>query len=120
MYGNIDVPAAQNSTQNANFTLVSILSKVKLNYPNNMDRMRNMKMNIRYKNKEYVLENPLIEIDEMTTTPDEIAFYNTHHDDTTKVACIMVVTMHLSSRTSIRNIGHMKCAFILLKNFTRK
>lgn len=58
-----------------------------------MDWIRNLKMTIRYKNKEYVLDNVTIEIDELITTHEELALHKQHVDDAMKVACIMIATM---------------------------
>ncbi|KAI3767607.1 hypothetical protein L2E82_17860 [Cichorium intybus] len=51
-------------------------------------------MALRYENKEYVLETELVDIDSETATPEEIASYQKHSDDATKVACIMIATMN--------------------------
>ena len=47
----------------------------------------------RYKDKEYVLDKELKELDESTATPLQIADFRAHERDTTKVACIMMTTM---------------------------
>ena len=47
----------------------------------------------RYEDKEYVLDRELKEIDESTATPEEIAAFQAHERDATKVACIMTATM---------------------------
>ena len=60
-----------------------------------MDWMWNLKMTLRYKGNEYVLENPLVDINYSTATPAEIFSYNIHSDDAIKVTCIMVATMAL-------------------------
>ena len=57
------------------------------------DWMRNIKIPLRYKGKEYALEKQVVEIDEATASPKEIATYKKHYDDTTKVACHMVATV---------------------------
>ncbi|KAI3768716.1 hypothetical protein L2E82_19546 [Cichorium intybus] len=51
-------------------------------------------MALRYENKEYVLETELVDVDPETATPEEIASYQKHSDDATKVACIMIATMN--------------------------
>ena len=57
--------------------------------------MRNIKMDLRFKDKEYVLKKYLNEIDETIATPEEIVEYRRQCNDATKVACIMVATMTL-------------------------
>ena len=47
----------------------------------------------RYEDKEYVLDKELKELDESSATPKEIAEYQAHERDATKVACIMLATM---------------------------
>ena len=46
----------------------------------------------RYEDKEYVLDEELKEL-EPTATLEEIAEYQAHERDATKVACIMLATM---------------------------
>ena len=55
--------------------------------------MQNIKMTLRYEKKENVLKKPLLKIDHSASTLEEIASYNKHSDDTTKVVCIMLATM---------------------------
>ena len=69
MSWNGETSATQNSTLNLNFTYLSGMSKEKLVGPNYMDWIRNLKITLRYKNKEYVLENPIPEINELIATP---------------------------------------------------
>ncbi|KAI3700614.1 hypothetical protein L2E82_45250 [Cichorium intybus] len=57
--------------------------------------MRNIKMALRFEDREYVLEKELIEVDPDTATPEEYASYKKHYGNATKVACIMVATMVL-------------------------
>ncbi|KAI3690901.1 hypothetical protein L2E82_49113 [Cichorium intybus] len=75
-------------------SILSLCSKVQLNGTNYNDWIRNIKMALRYENKEYVLETELVDVDPETATPEEIASYQKHSDDATKVACIMIATMN--------------------------
>ncbi|KAI3739943.1 hypothetical protein L2E82_30357 [Cichorium intybus] len=87
-------PSAPHSNHNTNFTsILSLYSKVTLDGTNYNDWMRNIKMALRFEDKEYVLKKELIEIDQETATPEEYASLKKHYDDATKVACIMVATM---------------------------
>ena len=52
-------------------------------------------MTLCYENKNYVLDNPISEVDEMTVTPEELSLHTQHTGDATKVTCIMVATMLL-------------------------
>ncbi|KAI3496699.1 hypothetical protein L1887_39071 [Cichorium endivia] len=89
--------SADQSAPHSNSSVPSILSlcsKVQLNETNYNDWIRNIKMTLRYENKEYVLETELVDIDPDTATPEELASYQKHSDDATKVACIMIATMN--------------------------
>ena len=57
----------------------------------------------RYEDKEYALNKELKEIDESTTTPQEIADFRTHERDATKVACIMMTTMTAELQKSYKD-----------------
>ncbi|KAI3723576.1 hypothetical protein L2E82_35254 [Cichorium intybus] len=97
MNGKLDISSADQSAPHSNSSVPSILSlcsKVQLNGTNYNDWIRNIKMALRYENKEYVLETELVDIDPETATPEEIALYQKHSDDVTKVACIMIATMN--------------------------
>ena len=50
-------------------------------------------MDLRFEVKEYVLEEKLVNVNENTSTPKQLASYKKHCDDGTKFACIMVTTM---------------------------
>ena len=81
------------SSSSHNFSLLNICSKVVMDGSNYNDWIRNIKMALRFEDKEYVLEKELKELDESKATPEEYAAYKKHYDDATKVACIMVATM---------------------------
>ena len=81
------------SSSSHNFSLLNICAKVVMDGSNYNDWMRNIKMALRFEDKEYVLEKELKELDESKATPEEYAAYKKHYDDATKVACIMVATM---------------------------
>ncbi|TLX69973.1 DDE-type integrase/transposase/recombinase, partial [Labilibacter sediminis] len=85
-------PPSSNSKSDS-FSIMSLCSKVTLDGTNYNDWYRNIKIALRYEDKEYVLERELIEIDENTATPEEKEAYNKHYADATKVACLMVATM---------------------------
>ncbi|KAI3505753.1 hypothetical protein L1887_27969 [Cichorium endivia] len=92
----VDTSAPQSAPHSNNTNVTSILSlcsKLTLDGTNYNDWMRNIKMALRFENKEYVLDKELIEVGPDTTTPEEYASYKKHYDDATKVACIMVATM---------------------------
>ena len=91
MSRNVDLHPPLPTTHN--FTLLSILSKEKLTGPNYMDYLRNLKMTLRYENKQYVLDNQVPDINKETATPEELAEYTQQTEDTIKFACIMIATM---------------------------
>lgn len=90
-----DASGSPSSSNNNNFSLLNICSKVKLDGTNYNVWMRNIKMAIRFEDKEYVLERPLDEIHEEKATPEEKVAYMKQYNDATKVDCIMVATMNL-------------------------
>ncbi|KAI3790954.1 hypothetical protein L2E82_04413 [Cichorium intybus] len=82
-------------SNSSNVTSILLLcSKVQLNGTNYNDWIRNIKMTLRFENKKYVLDTELVEVDPDTATPEEVASYQKHVDDATKVACIMIATMN--------------------------
>ncbi|KAJ9554972.1 hypothetical protein OSB04_009586 [Centaurea solstitialis] len=80
-------------TGNSGFTLLPILAKEKLVGPNYLDWMRALRLTLRYENKEYVLDEQIVEIDHDTASPEEINAYSKHCTNSTKSYCIMVSTM---------------------------
>ena len=87
--------SGSSSNNNNSFSILNICTKVKLDGANYNDRMRNIKMALHFEYKEYILEKPLDEIVETKATPEEIATYEKHYKDGTKVACVMVATVTL-------------------------
>ncbi|KAI3751915.1 hypothetical protein L2E82_23009 [Cichorium intybus] len=75
-------------------SILSLCSKVTMDDTNYNDWIRNIKMALRFENKEYVLETELIEVDPDTATPEEVTSYQKHYDDPSKVACIVIATMN--------------------------
>ena len=55
--------------------------------------MWNIKIALRFEDKEYMLEKERFEIDETKFTPGQLAKYRRYCNDATKVACIMVATV---------------------------
>ena len=85
--------SASGSNPTGSFSIMNLCGRVIFDGSNFMDWIRNIRMVTRYEDKEYVLDKELKEIDESTATPQEIADFQTHERDATKVACIMMVTM---------------------------
>ena len=50
-------------------------------------------MMLRYKNKQYVLTTPILEVNKETTNPKDMFNYDQDVDDATKVSCILIATM---------------------------
>ena len=78
MSNQTDASVSSSTPSNHNFALLSICSKVTLDGTNYNDWLHNIKMALRFEDKEYVLEKPLDEIDEESATPEEIAAYKKH------------------------------------------
>ncbi|KAJ9544124.1 hypothetical protein OSB04_023831 [Centaurea solstitialis] len=91
---NNDLPPPPTApTGNSGFTLLPILAKEKLVGPNYLDWMRALRLTLRSENKEYVLDEQIVEIDHDTASTEEINAYSKHCTDSTKASCIMVSTM---------------------------
>ncbi|CAH1423792.1 unnamed protein product [Lactuca virosa] len=84
---------ASGSNPIGSFSLMNLCGRVIFDGSNFMDWIRNIRMVTRYEDKEYVLDKELKELDESTATPEEVAEYQAHERDATKVACIMMATM---------------------------
>ena len=88
--------SSNNSTPGSNptgsFSLMNLCGRVIFDGSNFTDWIRNIRMVTRYENKEYVLDKEL-KVPEPTATPEELAEYEVHERDATKVACIMMATM---------------------------
>lgn len=89
----VDASGSSSTPSNHNFSLLNICAKVILDGSNYNDWMRNIKMDLCFEDKEYVLEKPLDDIDEESATTEQIVAYKKHYNDATKVSCIMVATM---------------------------
>ena len=72
---------------------MNICAMITFDGSNFNDWIRNIRMALRYEEKEYVLDKQLNEIDEAKSTPEHIVEYKAHKKDKTKVSCIMVATM---------------------------
>ena len=77
-------------------------------------------MTLRYENKEYILENPIPKIDELTATPEELAIYNQPTEYTTKLACIMVATMVPELKKFYKDYRLYEMSFDIVENFHKK
>ena len=61
--------------------------------PNYLDWMHALRLTLRYENKEYILNEQIVEINQDNASPTEIDAYNKRCLDSTKAYCIMVSTM---------------------------
>ena len=60
--------------------------------PNYLDWIRTLRFNLRYKNKEYVLDTDVPKLLEVFIDEDVVS-YNKHYDESTKVDCLMLETV---------------------------
>ena len=84
---------ASGSNSSGSFTLMNFCGRVIFDGSNFNDWIRNTHMTLRYEDKEYVPEKELKEINEETTTPEQLAEYRAHEKDAKKVSCIMIANM---------------------------
>ncbi|CAH1454401.1 unnamed protein product [Lactuca virosa] len=66
--------------------------------------MRYIRMITRYEDKEYVLDEKLERINPEEATPEEMAAFEAHERDATKVHCIMLATMNLELQKSYEDM----------------
>ena len=59
-------------TGNSGFTLLLILEKEKLMGPNYLDWMHALRLTLRYENKEYVLDEQIVDIDRTLPLPQKL------------------------------------------------
>ncbi|GKA21540.1 hypothetical protein Tco_0701529 [Tanacetum coccineum] len=95
-------PATLNLADNSKFSLLSVLERERLNCPNYMDWMRNLRFTLMYENKKYVLDEkiPIIDND---STQEEIEAHQKHYDDANKVSCIMASSMSHELQKTFEN-----------------
>ena len=67
------------------------------------DWMRNIRITLRYDNREYVLDEQIAVIDEHSTK-EEIAANRKHIEDSNKVSCIMIAAMSPELQKTFENI----------------
>ncbi|KAL7597476.1 hypothetical protein Lser_V15G30016 [Lactuca serriola] len=84
---------ASGSTSSGSFSLMNLCGRVIFDRSNFNDWIYNIRMVTRYKDKEYVLDKELKEVNINIATPEEIAAFEAHKRDATKVHCIMLATM---------------------------
>ena len=69
---------ASNSNSSGSFSLMNLCGRVIFNGSNFNDWIRNIRMAIRYEEKEYVLDKELKEIDEETAPLEQLVEYRAH------------------------------------------
>ncbi|GJV38393.1 hypothetical protein Tco_1410870 [Tanacetum coccineum] len=95
-------PPAPNPSHNSNFSLLSVLGRERLTNLNYMDWMRNLRFTLRYKNKEYVLNEQIPTIND-DSTQKEMEAHQKHYDDANKVSCIMASSMSPKLQKTFEN-----------------
>ena len=102
------LPPPPPPTQNSNFGLISVLQrKVLTGGAHYLDWIRNLRITLRYDNREYVLDDPIAPIDEYSTEED-IAANHKHVEDSNKVSCIMIASMSPNFRRHSRTCGPLR------------
>ena len=71
----------------------------------------------RYDDKEYVLDKELKEVNVNSDTPEEIAAFEAHERDATKVHCIMLATMTAKLQKSYEDYYPYEVHQDLLDNY---
>ena len=98
------LPPPPSPTQNSNFGLISVLQRqVLTGGPKYLDWMRNLRITLRYDNREYVLDDSIPLIYEYSTEED-IAANQKHVEDLNKVSCIMIASMSPELQKTFENM----------------
>nr|GEU73779.1 hypothetical protein [Tanacetum cinerariifolium] len=100
--GNGANPPAPSPSHNSSFSLLLVLGRERLTGPNYMDWIRNLGFTLRYKNKEYVLDEQIPKINDVSTQK-EIEAHQKHYDDANKVSCIMASSMSPELQKTFKN-----------------
>ena len=96
-------PTAANPPSHSNFTLMSVLTRERLTGPNYIDWMRNLRLTLRFEDKEYVLDEQIPDVTN-DSTADEIAAHKKHIEDSNKVSCLMVAAMSSELQKGFENM----------------
>ncbi|CAH1412193.1 unnamed protein product [Lactuca virosa] len=83
---------------------MNLCQKVTFDGSNFNEWMRYIRMITRYEDKEYVLDEKLERINPEEATPEEMAAFEAHERDATKVHCIMLATMNLELQKSYEDM----------------
>ena len=86
------------------FTLMSLCQKVTFDGTNFSEWIRYIRTIARYEDKEYVLDEKLKKVNPEIATPEEMAVFETHERDATKVHCIMIATMNQEFQKSYEDM----------------
>ena len=81
--------------------------------------MPNLRITLRYDNREYVLDDPIAPIDEYSTEED-IAANHKHVEDSNKVSCIMIASMSPELQKTFENMWAFEMNEHLAKLFRQK
>nr|GEU39626.1 retrotransposon protein, putative, Ty1-copia subclass [Tanacetum cinerariifolium] len=95
-------PPGPNPSTNTNFSLLSVLRRERLIGPNYMDWMRNLRFTLRYENKEYVIDEQILTIND-DSTQEDIEAHQKHYDDASKMSCIMASSMSPELQKTFEN-----------------
>ena len=79
--------------------------------------MRYIRMITRYEDKEYVLDEKLEKIIPDVATPEELAAFEAHEHDATKVYCIMLATMNSEFQKSYEDMYPYKMHLDLMERY---
>ncbi|CAH1418758.1 unnamed protein product [Lactuca virosa] len=96
--------ANANNNTSGSFSLMNLCQKVTFDGSNFNEWMRYIRMITRYEDKEYVLDEKLERINPEEATPEEMAAFEAHERDATKVHCIMLATMNLELQKSYEDM----------------
>ena len=104
----------------SNFGLIYVLQRqVLTGGANYLDWMRNLRITLRYDNREYVLDEQIASVDEFSTQ-EEIAANRKHIDDSNKVSCIMIAAISPELQKTFENMWAYEMTEHLSKLFRQR
>ena len=110
-------PNAVGSNPSGSLSIMNLCGRMIFDGSNFNNWIRNIWMVTRYKDKEYILDKELKEVDEATSTPEENVEYRAHQKDVTKVSCVMLANMRVEPQKSYEDYYPLKMHQDLMERY---
>lgn len=106
-------------SSHSNFSLLSMLSREKVMGPGYLDWIRTFRITLRYKNKQYVLDEDTTELLD-DATEEQVATYYKNYDESNKFYCLIIANMTSKLQKEFDNVGAYDINYPLMKMFKNK